>query len=168
MRIPKRHTLLDRFLCPSVCSTNVNNSCPTHSNCGFVHIRRFSLHRYWHVFCFWKNLLKSFENHFRTITKSKRKTCWFSILFFPGLGIDFGRSWASKLEPSWPKTRSIISPSLFGSQLVMTGRFGEGLGKILAGFGAVLAAFGEGQRPSKERTTETIATIRRAFGPRAC
>ena len=46
----------------------------------------------------------------------------------------------------------------------MTGRFGEGLGKILEGFGAVLAAFGEGQRTSKQRSPETIATIRRAFG----
>ena len=40
----------------------------------------------------------------------------------------------------------------------MTGEFGDGLARILEGFGAVLGTFGEGHRTSKERTSEAIAT----------
>ena len=31
------------------------------------------------------------------------KTCWFSTSIFWGFGLDLGGSWASKMEPSWPK-----------------------------------------------------------------
>ena len=40
----------------------------------------------------------------------------------------------------------------------MTGEFGEGLVRILEGFGAVLGTFDEGHWTSKERTSEAIAT----------
>ena len=30
------------------------------------------------------------------------KTCCFLTSFFSGFGLDFGASWASKMEPSWP------------------------------------------------------------------
>ena len=40
----------------------------------------------------------------------------------------------------------------------MTGEFGEGLARILEGFGTVLGTFGGGHRTSKERPSEAIAT----------
>ena len=98
-------------------------------------IRRFSLHRFGHLFCLCKTHRKPFQNGVRTMEKSIPKTWRLSTLIFSGFGIDFGCSGTSKLEPSWPKIRPIIYPSPFGNQLVTTGRFGKGLGVVSAGFG---------------------------------
>ena len=42
------------------------------------------------------------------------------------------------MEPSGPKIRPIIEGRLLGSQLMMTGGFGKGLGRVWRGFGNVL------------------------------
>ena len=68
-----------------------------------------------------------------------------------GLFNGFNQVLASILEslgpPSWsqvgPKMRAIIGTNPFGSQLVMTGRFGEGLGRVWGGFGEGLGWFGD-------------------------
>ena len=45
-----------------------------------------------------KNLPK---NEIRYLQKSMLKTLCFSISIFSRFGVDFGFSWASKIEPSW-------------------------------------------------------------------
>ena len=43
------------------------------------------------------------------------KTCCFLTSFFSGFGLDFGASWASKMEPSWLQIAiSSILDALFG------------------------------------------------------
>ena len=53
---------------------------------------------------FWirKTYQKPVQNNVWTLQKLMSKTCRFSILIFSGFGLDFGASWASSLEPSWP------------------------------------------------------------------
>ena len=48
-----------------------------------------------------KNYQKASQNDVRTLPKSMPRTCWFLTSIFSGFGLDFGASWASKLEPSW-------------------------------------------------------------------
>ena len=54
---------------------------------------------------FWlqKTSQKPFQNEAETTKKSSLKTTCFLTSIFSRLGFDFGVSWASKLEPSWPK-----------------------------------------------------------------
>ena len=39
--------------------------------------------------------------------------CRFSTSFFSGFGLDFGGSWASKMEPSWPEIDFCVYLMLF-------------------------------------------------------
>ena len=48
-----------------------------------------------------KTYQKPFQNEVRTHPKSMLKMRCFSTSIFWGLGLDFGASWASNLEPSW-------------------------------------------------------------------
>ena len=69
------------------------------------------------------------------------KTGCFSTSIFSGFGLDFEGSRASKMLPSWPKMRPAIGGRPLGSQLVMTGGFGEGLGRVWGGLGEGLGMF---------------------------
>ena len=56
-----------------------------------------------HVFSIQKTYQKPFQDDVRTYQKTTSKTCCFFTSIFSGLGLDFGGSWSSKLEPSWLK-----------------------------------------------------------------
>ena len=64
-----------------------------------------------------KIIQKPFQNEVRTLQKSMPKTCRFSTSIFQGFGLDFRGSWASKMEPSWPKMVDLVKrkppPKLF-------------------------------------------------------
>ena len=64
-------------------------------------IGRFSSSCFLHGFGVQKTYQKPLKNDVRTLTKSIPKTCCFSTSIFSGFGFDFGRSWASKMKPSW-------------------------------------------------------------------
>ena len=57
-----------------------------------------------HAFSVQKTYQKPFQNEVRTMKKSMPKTCCFLTSIFWGSGLDFGASWASKMEPSWLTT----------------------------------------------------------------
>ena len=48
-----------------------------------------------------KSIHKIIKDHLQTMKKSSLKTTCFSTSIFSGFGLDFGGSWASKMEPSW-------------------------------------------------------------------
>ena len=75
-----------------------------------------------------KTYQKPFQNDVWTLKKSMPKTCCFSTSFFSGFGIDFGGSWASKMEPSWLK----IAIFLMGDWLFLPSEV-EGLEKSRLG-----------------------------------
>ena len=58
-----------------------------------------------HVFAIFMHFSfqKPFQNEARTLSKSMSKTGCFSTSIFSRLGLNFGASWASNLEPSWPQ-----------------------------------------------------------------
>ena len=60
---------------------------------------------------FWlqKTSQKPFPNETETMKKLSLKTTCFLTSIFSRLGSDFGSSWASKLEPSWPQDAQIRS-----------------------------------------------------------
>ena len=69
-------------------------------------LARFSSNGFWHAFSIQKTYQKPFQNEVRTLPKSMPKMYCFLALIFSGIGLDFGGSWASKLEPSrrfWPQ-----------------------------------------------------------------
>ena len=78
-------------------------------------ILKFSLRecfRNFHTFFFQKTIQKSFQIDVQTLTKSMSKMCCFSASIFSGFGLDFGASWTSNLEPSWP----FWPPNIVGEQ----------------------------------------------------
>ena len=53
------------------------------------------------------------RRYVRSTWNSMPKTCCFLTSIFSGFGLDFGGSWASKMEPSWlpdMKTRFVLAP----------------------------------------------------------
>ena len=83
---------------------------PTSTKHWFLPIRmalgRFSSRRFLHVFLVPKTIQKPLKNHTRATPKSLLKTHCFLTSIFSPLGLDFGASWASKMEPSWLKMAS--------------------------------------------------------------
>ena len=75
------------------------------------HIWRFPMNSY---FCYFREFFvptiipKTFENDVPTLPKSALKMHWFSTSLFSGLGLDFGASWASNLEPSWAQKPKLL------------------------------------------------------------
>ena len=64
---------------------------------------RFSSNRFSHGFGVQKTIQKPLKNHARATQKSISKTCCFLTSIFSRFGLDFGASWASKMEPSPPR-----------------------------------------------------------------
>ena len=102
-RCSKKHGIFQGFLLEKCFVAKVSTS----TKHWFFPIRmalgRFSLRRFLHGFSGPKTIPKPLKNHARTLPKSMLKTCCFLTSFFSGFGLDFGASWASKLEPSWQK-----------------------------------------------------------------
>ena len=72
----------------------------------FLLVGHFFLNRFWHAFLVPKTSQKPLQNEARTLEKSMPKTCRFLTSIFLGVGLDFGGSWAPKLEPKslfWPQ-----------------------------------------------------------------
>ena len=69
----------------------------------FVSFSQKSNVRFWHAFLVQKTYRKPFQDEARTFQKSMPKTGCFSTLIFSRLGLDFGTSWASNLDPSPPR-----------------------------------------------------------------
>ena len=69
------------------------------------------------VFFLPKIIPKPFQNEVRTLQKSMLKITRFSTSIFWDFGLDLGGSWASKMEPSWPKMVDLVKrkppPKLF-------------------------------------------------------
>ena len=69
----------------------------------FLLVGHFSSNRFWHGFWVQKTFQKPVQNHLRAVLKSMLKMHRFSTSIFSCLGLDFGASWASKLELCWLK-----------------------------------------------------------------
>ena len=104
-RCPNKHTISHRFLLDFGCLSQR----PTLQFCwqghSFVSFSHYSLFRLLHAFWVQKTYRKPLQNDVRTLPKSMPKTCCFLTSIFLGFGVDFGWSWASKLEPSWLQKR---------------------------------------------------------------
>ena len=102
-RRPKKHGIFQRFLFEKAFVARA----PTLDFCwqghSFVSFSQNSVLRFWNAFWVRKTSQKPSRNDVRTLPKSMPKTCCFSTSIFSGFGLDFGASWASNLEPSWPK-----------------------------------------------------------------
>ena len=100
-RCSKKHGIFQGFLLEKCFVAKVSTS----TKHWFFPIRmalgRFSLRRFLHRCSVPKTYQKPFQNEVRTLLKSMPKTCCFLTSFFSGSGLDFGKFWASKLEPSW-------------------------------------------------------------------
>ena len=80
-------------------------------NCGFVALRAYQHCVFVGTQSNEKIMKKPTKNSLkrcRTLLKSMLKTCCFLTSIFSGFGLDLERSWASNLEPSWPKMRLIV------------------------------------------------------------
>ena len=105
-RCPNKHAIFQRFLL-EFCSFRCPRFLENHGfPIGKSLFLRFSLKS---CFCnfraCWvqKTYQKPFQNETQTLEKSMLKTHWFLTSIFSRLGLDFGASWASKMEPNWPK-----------------------------------------------------------------
>ena len=112
--VPKKHAILHRFLVDFCCllyEPNLKIRAPTQCFVSFPHNSGF---RFLHAFSVRKTYQKPFQNEVRTLLKSMLKMCCFLTSIFSGSSLDFGASWASKLEPSWAQNRFV---SLLGAFL---------------------------------------------------
>ena len=102
-RCPKKHAIFHRFLFEKCFVAKM----PTSISYWFLQYKmalgRFSSCCFLHGFGIQKTIQKPIKNHGRATQKSISKTCCFLISIFSHFGFDFGRSWASNLEPSWLK-----------------------------------------------------------------
>ena len=102
-RRPQRHAIFHRFWLEKRDVAEV----PTSISYWFFQygllVGHFSSHRFLHAFSVRKTYQKPFQNEVRTLSKSMLQTCCFSTSIFERLGLDFGASWASKMEPSPPR-----------------------------------------------------------------
>ena len=98
----KKHTIFHRFLV-NFCYLLQAPTSKIHqpSQC-FVSFSHISMFRFSHTSFLQKTYQKPFQNEVRTLPKSMPKTYYFLTSIFSGFGLDFGRPWASNLEPSWP------------------------------------------------------------------
>ena len=100
-RCPKKHAIFHRFLLEKRFVAKVSTS----TKHWFFPIRmalgRFSSRRFLYGFSVPKTYPKPFENHARATPKSLLKTHCFLTSIFLCFSLDFGASWASKMEPSW-------------------------------------------------------------------
>ena len=113
-RCLRKHTIFHRFLRDFCCLLQE----PTSKKCAptqcFVNFSHNSVYRFEHTFSVQKTYQKPFQNEVRTLQKSMPKTCCFLTSVFSGFGLDFGGSWASKMEPSWPFwPHNIVEERLF-------------------------------------------------------
>ena len=105
-RRPKKHAIFHRFLFALFRFFDLRFLGNVRFTTVKPLIRRFSQKsRFFDFppFFFQKTYPKPLRNEVRTLQKSMLKTCWFSTWIFLGFGLDLGGSWASKMEPSWPK-----------------------------------------------------------------
>ena len=109
-RIPKKHTIFDRFLTERLSAANMPTLIPYWFLQYFLLVGHISSNRFLHTFWFQNACQKPFRNEVRTLEKSMQKTYWFLTSIFWRFGLDFDASWASKMEPksqSWlEKTRA--------------------------------------------------------------
>ena len=100
-RRSKKHAIFHWFLFDFCCLLQE----PTSISYWFLQYKmalgRFSSSCFLHGFGVQKTYQKPLKNDVRTLTKSIPKTFCFSTSIFSGFGLDFGGSWASKMEPSW-------------------------------------------------------------------
>ena len=100
-RGPKKHAIFHQFWLEFWCLLQEPTSKKRAPTQCFVNFSHNSLHRLLRAFSVQKTYRKPFQNDVRTLPKSMPKTCCFSTSIFSGFGLNFGGSWASKLEPSW-------------------------------------------------------------------
>ena len=102
-RCSNKHAIFHRFLLQKASVAKA----PTSISYWFLQYKmalgRFSSSCFLHGFGIQKTYQKPLKNDVRTLTKSIPKTCCFSTSIFSGFGLDFGGSWASKMEPSPPR-----------------------------------------------------------------
>ena len=101
-RHPKKHAIFLGFLLEKWFVAKAPTSISYWFLQYFLLVGHFSSNRFLHAFSVPKTYQKPFQNDVRTLPKSMLKTCCFSTSIFSGFGLDFGASWASNLEPSWP------------------------------------------------------------------
>ena len=102
-RCPKKHAIFHRFLFEKCSVAKMPASNPYWFLQYKMALGRFSSSCFLHGFGIQKTIQKPIKNHARANQKSISKTCCFFISIFSHFGFDFGRSWASNLEPSWLK-----------------------------------------------------------------
>ena len=99
-RCSKKQTIFHRFLLQRASVAKA----PTSILYWFLQYKmalgRFSSCCFLHGFGIQKTMQKPLKNHARATQKSISKTCCFLTLIFSRVGLDFGTSWASKMEPS--------------------------------------------------------------------
>ena len=100
-RTLQKHAIVHRFLLEFCCLLQEPTSKKRAPTQCFVNFSHNSVFRFWHAFLLQKTYQKPFQNEVRTLPKSMLKTCCFSTSIFSGFSLDFGASWASKMEPSW-------------------------------------------------------------------
>ena len=100
-RCPKKHAIFHRFWFEKCFVAKVPTSISYWFLQYFLPLRHFSSNRFLHAFSVQKTYQKPFQNDVWTLAKSMSKMCCFLTSFFSGFGLDFGASWASKMEPSW-------------------------------------------------------------------
>ena len=100
-RCLRKHTIFHRFLRDFCCLLQEPTSKKRAPTQCFVNFSHNSVYRFEHTFSVQKTYQKPFQNQVRALPKSMPKTCCFLTSIFSGVGLDFGRSWGSKLEPSW-------------------------------------------------------------------
>ena len=100
-RCPNKHVIFQRFWLEKASVARA----PTLDFCwqghSFVSFSHCSMFRLLYAFSVQKTYQKPFQNEVRTLKKSMPKTCCFLTSIFSRLGLDFGASWASNMEPSW-------------------------------------------------------------------
>ena len=102
-RCPKKHAIFRRFLFEKCSVAKMPTSIPYWFLQYKMALGRFSSSCFWHGFGPQKTIQKPLENRARATQKSISKTCCFLTSIFSRFGLDFGASWASKMEPSPPR-----------------------------------------------------------------
>ena len=100
-RCPKKHAIFHRFLFEKCSVAKMPTSIPYWFLQYKMALGRFSSSCFLRGFGVQKTIQKPLKNHARATQKSISKTCCFLTSIFSGLGLEFGGSWASNLEPSW-------------------------------------------------------------------
>ena len=104
-RCPKKNAIFHRFLFEKCFVAKM----PTSISYWFLQYKmalgRFSSNCFLNGFGVPKTIQKPLKNHAWATQKSISKTCCFLTSIFSRFGLDFGASWASKMEPSWPQNR---------------------------------------------------------------